>query len=645
MRTVLACVVALTSLGWGGVLRAADPAVEALAKEVATKGWIAYSARSEKGDWEIFLCRPDGSNVRNLTNTPETNEAYPLFSRDGSKLLFRRIKKNENYDGNNYGAQGELVIADSDGTHAAAFGAEGEYPWASFSPDGKQIATLAVKGIQLVDVATKKVVKTLPRQGFFQQMTWSPDGKSLSGVSNGFGTQWSVARMVIETGKANSVSVNDCCTPDWSPDGRLIVYAKKPKDWTQMWLAEPTGANARLLYAEDGRHVYGGHLSPDGKYALFTGNMKEDGDPGDSGAAMNLMRVADAPLIGKDDSGLKKLHAEAKSGPLLSLPKGFEPCWTASELPGGKSGATGGALPSALAKGLHDAGWIVFSAKSSAGDYDLFRCRPDGTDRQAVTSTAEFNEGGVRVSPDGQKLLYYRMPKSEALDNNNYGTFDLVICDAAGEHAMILGNGYKWASWGPDSKQIACLDEKNIRVVDLQSRKTVRELPRKGIVQQLVWSPDGKAFCGTANGYGQYWNIVRVQASTGTANLVSDNSRYNCTPDWLSNGSDIAFARGIVPDKGGFAELWITGGDGKSLHAVYAEKDRHIYGACSSQDGKYMLLTRSTGDLGNVESARTEMAVVKLPDGTSPAEPATRVDLGAGWEPHWTRHNLGRTKP
>jgi hypothetical protein len=36
--------------------------------------------------------------------------------------------------------------------------------------------SLGTKGISVVDVATKKVDKTWPRKGFFQQMTWSPDG-------------------------------------------------------------------------------------------------------------------------------------------------------------------------------------------------------------------------------------------------------------------------------------------------------------------------------------------------------------------------------------------------------------------------------------------------------------------------------------
>src|SRR5205823_2871837 len=124
--------------------------VARLAEEVRTKGWVIYSARSEAGDWDLFVCRPDGSAVRNITRTPEFNEAAPQFARDGRKLLYRRLPRRETISGNQYGTQGELVLAQSDGTSPTVFGPSGAYPWASWSPDGKQVACLAIRGITLV---------------------------------------------------------------------------------------------------------------------------------------------------------------------------------------------------------------------------------------------------------------------------------------------------------------------------------------------------------------------------------------------------------------------------------------------------------------------------------------------------------------
>lgn len=318
-----------------------SPPVRELAKEVQGKGWIVFCARSAQGDWDLFLCRPDGSAIRNLTFSPDFNEAVPQFSRDGRKLLYRRMSRDEKIDNNRHGEQGQLVVANSDGTAPEILGDPGDYPWASWSPDGKRIACLSIKGISLIELETGNVLSTLARKGFYQQLTWSPDGKWLSGVANSYGTGWSIARMAVEDGEANPVNTVDCCTPDWFPDSQNLIFSWRPPGqnankgygWTQLWRARADGQTRQLVYAEDGRHVYGGHVSPDGIYVLFTGNMQEDGDPGNAGAPMALMRLSDAPIIGGASEELRALHPNAGTGPVLELPMGWEPCWTFSEEP------------------------------------------------------------------------------------------------------------------------------------------------------------------------------------------------------------------------------------------------------------------------------------------------------------------------
>ncbi len=313
-----------------------------LAREVQDKGWIAFSARSTRGDWDIFLCRPDGSHIRNLTDTAEYNEALPQFSRDGSKLLYRRLVREEAIHNNRHGEQGALVLANSNGTAPRVLGGIGEYPWASWNPDGTQIACLSIKGISFLALETGEVTGTLARKGFYQQLTWSPDGKWLVGVANSYGTGWSIARMSLETGEANAVNRVDCCTPDWFPSSQQLIFSWRPPGqrankgygWTQLWQASADGKTRQLVYAENGRHVYGGHVSPDGRYVLFTGNMREDGDPENAGSPMALIRLSDTPIIGGASEELRILHPKAGTGPVLVLSTGWEPCWTFSEIPG-----------------------------------------------------------------------------------------------------------------------------------------------------------------------------------------------------------------------------------------------------------------------------------------------------------------------
>ena len=154
MRSVLAHCLLLATFA-----AAADPSpkVARLAAEVRGKGWIVFPARSEQGDWDLFLMRPDGSQRRALTRTPEWNEAAPQFSRDGTRLLYRRLKRDEAISGNRYGEQGALIAANSDGTNARVLGAEGELSWASWSPNGREFATLSLKGVSFVDAETGNV--------------------------------------------------------------------------------------------------------------------------------------------------------------------------------------------------------------------------------------------------------------------------------------------------------------------------------------------------------------------------------------------------------------------------------------------------------------------------------------------------------
>jgi hypothetical protein len=306
-----------------------------------------------------------------------------------------------------------------------------------------------------------------------------------------------------------------------------------------------------------------------------------------------------------------------------------------------------------LAREVAAAGWLVYSAKTDRGDWDIFCQRPDGSAVRKLVGSPDFNEAGARISPDGQRLLFYRMPKSDAVANNTYGRHELVISDLNGQNLVVYGSAYSWATWGPDSRQIACLTPQGIQIVNLADRKVERLVPRKGIVQQLSWSSDGKWFLGTANGLGPFWNIGRLNLATGDINAVSETDRYNCTPDWAPNGQEVVYARGIIPEKGGRAEMWIARGDGQERHMLYAEETRHIYGACVSPDGNYLIFTRSIEDLGENDSSQTSMSIVRRRDTPMivdssavlrqrypDAKTGPRLDVGKGWEPHWTSVEL-----
>jgi len=306
-----------------------------LAREVREKGWVLYSAQTEHGDWDLFLMRPDGSDRRNLTRTPETSELAARLSPDGKKILYYRMPKGEILDNNKYGLY-ELVIAGADGSNPVSFGSD--FPWASWSPDGRQISCLTKAGIQIVDLATRTVVRKLDRKGIVEQLFWSPDGKAWTGTANGLGEHWAIGRMDAATGELTRVSDGDCfnCTSDWFPDSRHLLYSKghpRTEGWAQLWKADAEGKTKSLLYGEIGRHIYGGCVSPDGKYALFTRSQEDLGQVDNSKTTMGLLRLKDAPIVAGRSEVLKKQYPAAKDGPALDLGPGWEPHWTLAEIP------------------------------------------------------------------------------------------------------------------------------------------------------------------------------------------------------------------------------------------------------------------------------------------------------------------------
>jgi WD40-like Beta Propeller Repeat len=309
-----------------------------------------------------------------------------------------------------------------------------------------------------------------------------------------------------------------------------------------------------------------------------------------------------------------------------------------------------------LAKEVRGKGWIIYSAPSGAGDWDLFVMRPDGSDRSNITRTRDFSEVAGRFSPDGAKLLYYRMARAEVLDNNKYGTHELVISRADGTDPAAFGEAFSWASWSPDGAQVACLSREGIRFIDLATRGVVRKLDRKGFVEQLFWSPDGKWLVGTANGLGEQWAIGRMDAVTGELNRVSDGNCFNCTPDWFPDSKRVVYSKGH-PLTAGWAQLWTAEASGERRRMLYGEIGRHIYGGAISPDGHDVLFTRSREDLGKVDNSYTEMALIRLEDtpivgGKSEvlheqyprAKNGPMLELSWGWEPHWTEAKLNFPK-
>jgi TolB protein len=260
------------------------------------------------GDTEVFIADPVTGDLINVTRSPATEDRYPCWSPDGTRIAFTRDAGENvkhlwvvNADGGGaralvtqeaaaympswqvtpdgerivfglHGTKPEMASIRPDGTDLKLLG-EGHDP--TLSPDGRQICYtghppeggVTVYVMRWNGEEKRRVVPGTSRVGATFP-NWSPDSRQIVysfpvdaalelfviGVDGG------AARQLTRFG-ATSVS-----TPSaWSPDGAWIsfrrtderywsdpermkkIYAEKPADKRPVWLIRPDGSEARII--------------------------------------------------------------------------------------------------------------------------------------------------------------------------------------------------------------------------------------------------------------------------------------------------------------------------------------------------------------------------------------------------------------
>jgi Tol biopolymer transport system component len=185
--------------------------------QIITRRIIAGEPNSE-----IFLLRPDGSGPVNLTNDPAF-DGWPSWHPEGEKIVF--ASEDENGDASLY----QMNI--SDGSKELILNAPGSWAKPIWSRDGsKLIFTRSLAGI--VDIYVmytsdkgtfENPVKITDVQDIYPQV--SADGKTVLFQSNRSGN-WQIFIMNSEGGEIQRLTFNEAndTMPAWSPDGIKIFF-------------------------------------------------------------------------------------------------------------------------------------------------------------------------------------------------------------------------------------------------------------------------------------------------------------------------------------------------------------------------------------------------------------------------------------
>lgn len=226
-------------------------------------GLIAFAANGRYDRSEIALIRADGRGFRVLTRA--AGDDSPAWSPRGRRLVFSR--------------GGYLYTIGADGTGLRRLtrgrGSDSDPTW---SPDGRRIAFVRDSDALYVINANGSSPHRLPSDApWIEGLSWSPDGKTiaLGAAGRGGGIESEIELIDPERGESLDAGLEgqrDDREPDWSPDGRSLVFQRTTClcgscDQPGVWISTTDGAGSR----EIGRGGTNPSFSPDGKRVVASG--------------------------------------------------------------------------------------------------------------------------------------------------------------------------------------------------------------------------------------------------------------------------------------------------------------------------------------------------------------------------------------
>lgn len=150
-------------------------------------------------------------------------------------------------------------------------------------------------------------------------------------------------------------------------------------------------------------------------------------------------------------------------------------------------------------------GDIVFG-NNITGNFEIYAMSSDGTNLRQLTNDPAYDSWWPRISPDRERILFYRAPFGEGGD---YELAELMIMNPDGSSATVLREMYT-DGWS------------------LQAH--------------AEWSPDGRSIvmCGAQNGI---LHLFVTDDQGAVQHQITHDGRWNCDPSWSPDGAMIVFNR------------------------------------------------------------------------------------------------------
>jgi Tol biopolymer transport system component len=206
-------------------------------------GTILFSSTNGGIESDIFTTDIDGSNRSQLTGASTAGgESFdPEFSPDGGRIVFHSDR--------GVGGTLQIWVMDADGSNPVQLTTSGNNAWASWSPDGNQIAFVSNRDgnfeIYVMDDDGANQTRLTNNSAAEFDPAFSPDGTKIVFDSNRNGPGYDVFIMDDDGTDQTRLTTNAANDfyPAWSPDGLFIAFTSDRGGAGTIWVMNADGSN------------------------------------------------------------------------------------------------------------------------------------------------------------------------------------------------------------------------------------------------------------------------------------------------------------------------------------------------------------------------------------------------------------------